>query len=393
MAEPDILTYRAVDVVPYDRLLGSGEVGFHRGGPLWPDWEDKPFSRHWRSDGPYDARPPEPHTTTHLAGAHLFWGGAVCRHFGHQVIDFSMRLAASKAADPEARFLFSRLPGTDVPRWFGSLVAWFGIDPKRDVIMVDRPLKAESLCVAPQAERLADVGPSPAHLDLMDRLVAQKRLALEPVERPVYVSRGGRHIGFAAEGYLEAAITAAGGHVFRPEDHTIEDQVRLYLSAKRIVFAEGSALHLCSLAGRGFPPIDVLLRRKGWRVGEAFLAPRTESLRYVDTVHGSIHGTKRAGAPWLTRGITVLDTDATVEHFRAIGLDLRPHWSAPAYEMALCDGVMAWLRRELKPNRLAIDGYTQSVRRSLTATLAPWPAALHRALCAFEAIAARGGHS
>ncbi|MEM8854701.1 MAG: glycosyltransferase 61 family protein [Pseudomonadota bacterium] len=386
MTPVDVATYDAVDVVSYDRLLGTGASRFHRGGPMWPDWDEAPFARHWRSDGPFDARPLEPDATTSLTGAHLFWGGAVCRHFGHQVMDFSMRLASSKAADPNARFLFSHLPEGTVPRWFNGLLMWFGIDPAHDVLFVDRPLRVDRLHVTPQAERLERSGPSPAHLDLMDQLVAQKRLGVEAVRGPVYVSRGGRLIGFAGEKYIEAAITAAGGHVFRPENYAIGDQVRLYLSAERLVFAEGSALHLCSLAGRGFPAIDVVLRRKGWRIGEAFLAPRAQSVRYVDTMHGSIHGTKRPGAPWLSRAVTVLDLEATFEYFHAIGLDLRPHWSAQDYTAALSDDIDVWLRRELTPNRLAIEGYTRSVEDSLNASLAPWPAALHRALATFAAI-------
>ena len=104
------------------------------------------------------------------------------------------------------------------------------------------PVIADDLLVAPQAEQINGPGPSDEYLDALDELTV-RRLGQPARHGIVYVSRAGMQARFAGEGYLEGALARAGVRILRPERMSLRVQLRAYLSAEQLIFAEGSAIH------------------------------------------------------------------------------------------------------------------------------------------------------
>lgn len=304
---------RFTDVVvsPFTELLdvqwGGSE---HRGGPLWPDWASQTSARHCQGGVPIDEEPDPTEPATTIEGA-LAWGGPITRHFGHQMVDFSMRLLPTVDAAPGTTIVFATHPRESIgsleaaPPFFALILDWLGI-PQHATLLIQQPTLVRELIVLPQAEQHYGPGPTDAHLDRLDRLTSQQLPSLERVDA-VYVSRAGQHARFAGEQYMEDAFRSAGATVVRPEALTLAEQLRTYAAADLLVFAEGSALHAPNLLGRALGDVVVINRRAGKTRAVESLTPRARSVTYLDTVGGVIHGLRPSGAPAIEAGLTTLD--------------------------------------------------------------------------------------
>jgi hypothetical protein len=336
-----MLTFRNVVVAPYtDLLLVGPQRAVHRGGPAWPDFDNQRDARHQRGGEPVDAEPDAVHADEHLAGAWA-WSGPISSHFGHQVIEFSMRLVPTLAADPAARFLFAVPPSgrhpsvAEAPPFFRAILEWFGISGERCRV-VTAPVRVDELRVVAQAEQLGGPGPASAHLDRMDafrRVPATHDLS----DATVYVSRAGLPARFAGERSLEEGLVAAGVTVMRPEQLALADQLRIYASARQLVFAEGSALYALALMGRTPSDIVVLNRRPGGYLGQPSLRPRANSLRYHNAIRELIPGRNWRGEPVTHAGLTLLDEDALLDIFDRLDIPLRRHWNARRFAEQCAD--------------------------------------------------------
>lgn len=131
----------------------------------------------------------------------------------------------------------------------------------------------------------------------------------------LYVSRAGlvAPARFAGEELLEQAFARAGWQVMRPEAMSVPDQIALYRAARRLVFAEGSALHLYAYVARPEQRVGILLRRlpakakfaeqlRGFGVTEVHVADAIAGIGLPDDA--TIVRGRGAGA---RHGATVLD--------------------------------------------------------------------------------------
>lgn len=348
-------------VVPYTELLGIRSYApLHRGGPIWPDWELRTFERHRHTNRMFDDEPVGLEPVRHDQSGNAFWGGPVCGHIGHQIADFSMRLLASRIVDPNARLIFAT-KAKFLPRaWFEGILDWFEIAAE-NCQLVREPTEFLELSVVAQQETIPWGGPSGEYLDHLDRLVEKKRLQPLFQGLVIYVSRGGQRARFAGETYLESAIHAAGGVVFRPELHPLPEQVSAYIGASRLIFAEGSALHVCQLAGRQFASIDVLTRRENSKMAAASLRPRARNLRYIDALRGNVHGLNPRGDPARGSGLAILHEGRIMDYFASISLDLKPHWDHAEFERVMQKDIQAWLSQELASPRVKIPNFMDKV--------------------------------
>jgi len=335
-----LLTFRDVVVTPYSNLLWVGpQRGVHIGGPHWPDFSEQRAARHQREGQPVDEEPAPNPARGRLAGRWA-WAGPICAHFGHQIIEFSMRLMPTLTHDRDVRFLFAVPPsgryGTiaATPPYFRAILDWFGITPARCHVTTT-PLLVEELVVAPQAEQLGGPVPKAEHLDAMDRHTLEQ-LGTRERQGAVYVSRAGVATRFAGEDVLESALSASGVEVIRPETLPLRAQLRTYASAQLLIFAEGSAPYASALLGRSLGDVVVLNRRPGAHLGLASLRPRATSLRYCDVVREFLAGRNWRGERVKHAGLTVLDEDALLETFDALELPVRRHWDSARYA-ARCD--------------------------------------------------------
>ncbi len=345
---PSTASFRQIVLAPYTELLDSPNGrSDHRGGPIWPDWDQQTWPRHQRRGRPVDARPAEEEVATDLDEP-IAWGGPIVNHFGHQIADFSMRILPSVSTWPSIPLAFSSHPRFGyaslkrTPRFFQALLRWFGVAPEQ-TRLISETTRVTELFVAAQTEQLNGPGPSPASLDRLDDLVDRHWPKISRTGT-VYVSRAGVRGRFPGEAYLERMLSAAGVWVLRPETVVLEEQIRAYASASTLVFGEGSAMHGTQLLGRSLGDVVVLERRRGKRHAEASLAPRSKSLRYLEVSKSLVHGVTVGGRPATARGMSILDTERLLVAFADLGIDLKRSWRQRDFDKARDTDAMDWVR-------------------------------------------------
>jgi Glycosyltransferase 61 len=343
-----MLSFPNVLVTPYSDLLRAGRDHLvHRGGPRWPDFDRQREARHRRHGEPADHEPRWQRPDGRLSGAWA-WAGPISTHFGHQILEFSMRLAPTLASEPNARFLFS--PGLtgypssidEAPTFVREVLDWFGIAPTRCHVLT-HAVTVDELVVAPQSEQLGGPGPSSGHLDLMDAHTHRRFGDLRP-QGTIYVSRAGMPARFAGEAHLEEALGRCGVEVIRPEAMGLVDQLRIYASSARLIFAEGSAVYGPLLMGRSLADVVVLKRFREGRLGKPMLQPRAASLRYYNAINDLMPGRARSGRVADFAGIALLDEAVLLETFDALDIPLRAHWNPRRYAELLDADVAAHRR-------------------------------------------------
>ena len=371
---PPLSAFDDILILPFTQLLEAWKPGgaTHCGGPLWPDWDRQIAVRHCRRGRPVDV-PPVPLPAVETFPEPVAWGGAIVRHFGHQIAEFSMRLLPTLREWPGAVFAFAVKPEFGivsldaVPPFFSEVLAWFGTSPDR-IRIVSRPTLASRLVVAPQAEQFGpfhgEIGPAADHRDAVDELVG-RRLAAVTRRGTVYVSRAGQRWHFAGEAALERALARAGVEVFRPEEHPLAEQLRTYAGAERLLFAEGSAVHSLQLLGRGLGDVAVILRRPGAAMARPSLEPRVRNLAYLDFGVRFAHGLEPTGAVAKNAALSVLDETLLVAGLERLGISVAPHWDTRHWRETSELDARQWLVLACEPRRLSIPGAAEAIRTSL----------------------------
>jgi hypothetical protein len=204
------------------------------------------------------------------------------------------------------------------------------------------------LIVLPQAEQLyyeADA----SHLSQMDEVV-QGRFGSVVQAGTVYVSRAGLGPApghFAGEGFLEQAMAAAGVSVLRPESMLIVEQLRAYVSAERLIFAEGSAVYASQLLGRHLGDTMIVGRRPGSRIAETALKPRCRSLEYLDATRGLLTPPLPHLGAAQALGLSILNRDRLLDGLAKAVPALASYLPASAFDEARDTDVLAWFGAHL----------------------------------------------
>ena len=346
------MAFRDVVVAPTESVIGRRTRAEFQGGPLWPEFDNRLHARHCRGPAPkpFDVAPTPPDEVADTL-REAVWCGPVCPHFGHAIADFAMRIAESAHRFPALPLLFCTWPGgaATPPPYFLGFLAQFGVAPHR-VVLRDTPIRVGTLHVLPQAERLGGPPPRAEYLDLLDRCTPSDRDA-ELAEATIFVSRSRIHRDtlagrLAGEAYLDEVLAAAGARVMHPETLPLDEQLRCYRSARRLVFSEGSALHAMQLLGRVRAEVSVLTRRPDLRMARAALRPRAAALHWVDATSGLLRGHHRSGRGVdNSRALAVLDPPVLLARLgEATGLGLARHWDAARFAAASAQDVTRWVR-------------------------------------------------
>lgn len=121
---------------------------------------------------------------------------------------------------------------------------------------------------------------------------------------------------------MENTFRNAGYRIFAPEKHSLEDQLAIYASAKRIVAVEGSALHLPPFVIENDCRVAVLSRRSGIdkiasEFGEQYAGFVDVDLDIIDTAkdHWVPAGQPRTNL----ESFAVVDFDETYDRLVALG--------------------------------------------------------------------------
>jgi hypothetical protein len=361
------MAFRDILVTPFSELLDAPKgLSNHKGGPIWPEWEQQVQARHCRDRRPVDRRPDQPRDDAKIpvVTEPLAWCGPLTMHFGHQIADFSTRIPVYRKLDRDLRYCFSVHPRTGVsdintaPEFFLDLLRWFDVSPSR-VRIINRPILAQELICVPQQEQLPQVPPSQPYLDLLDEHFRERRIK-RPRKDVFYISRAGMPVHFAGEGYIEYVLGRNGVRVVRPECLSLHEQLRIYAAAKTLLFSEGSAMHGMQLLGRNIGQVHVLNRRAGSDLARQLLQPRCAGVHYHD-VGTLVHGINLAGEPALGTGISILDKAAFFTAAASAGIALRD-WSNDLFRRFAEMDVEAWYRREAASPRAEVPGSLSQIK-------------------------------
>ena len=321
-------TYKDLLVIPYKYLLDSSRGHAHaQGGPVWPDWDTTPH-RHYKAGVAIDWAPEVDETAPVLSAGEAWWAGACCNHFGHQVVDFTSKLALyNEMLGPGDRIAIATKIRSGMTSWetlpgfARAIYEYFGFT-KDSVHVVSKPTRFALMHSLPQQEEHGGGPATPEHLAALERRADQ----LLPRETPwsggrFYVSRsqmahGG---GIAGESAIEKKISEAGYEIIYPETLPLKDQLSLYRSAAELVFQEGSALHGLQLLGPINARVTVIVRRPGFKMLEPNLSQRISNLNYVVIGSAFLHGVKPNGKPADANGILIPDEQGLEQLAEAIG--------------------------------------------------------------------------
>ncbi len=351
-AEVRTASFRDVLIQPYLSLLDHWRhLPEHHGGPVWPDWRERTFERFNRDGVPSDVEPPyeTPGLPVPRMEGTWWWLGANTSDFGHQIADFSTRIAASLLADPEARFVVASRFGADatVSPLVSQILSLYGVEADR-VRVVSSAMRVDELRVAEQGEQLWSQPPSSESLFAI-RNTLKLPLPECRSDSILYVTRRSfqrqvqsyRYVGgCAADGYIADLVERAGGRVIEPESLALVDQILAYLSHERVVFAEGSAYHaLQLLPGASVGTVDVILRRPGGQALIQLLAPRANAFSLINVHEGFVScddpESLGSSGPLLSRALSIPSEEKVIDYLASLGGDVVTRFNLPDYRSSV----------------------------------------------------------
>ncbi|MBB3986106.1 FkbM family methyltransferase [Sagittula marina] len=242
-------------------------------GVLTADGTSVAHANLWRSKRLLTVAPfrPAEKETKILPGKWL-WGGTLWRYFPHFVTESITRLwalAQLDQSDFSGIIFVPKNPNVEGPppsfqRAFLDL-----LDCTLDIHEARSPLIVENLVVPGQGFGLGEISQgTPEYRAVM----AEKFASTVKPDGPekLYISRsqlGPARGALLGEDRLEIALQAEGYEVFHPQQHSLEVQIARYRAAKKVIAAEGSALHLYAFVGKAETDVAVLLRRESAATG------------------------------------------------------------------------------------------------------------------------------
>jgi len=257
----EIVTLAGATVVP------PTESSFvQAAGVLDSDGRYCPHGALWRKYRPLTTEPPMPEAAETTLPGRWLWGGVLWAHFGHFLVESSARLWALAHLDrPVDGILF--MPKR--PR-VGDMVRGFQRDfigqmaPGLPIKVATEPMRVEELVVPGQGFGLGKI--TIGTQKFRDAIHQRFARDVKP-EGPekIYISRSQLGLGkggLLGEERLEELLQAEGYEIFHPQNHDIATQLARYKAAKRVIAADGSALHLFAMVGRPDQPVAMILRRQ-----------------------------------------------------------------------------------------------------------------------------------
>jgi len=336
---PRTLAYRRVPsakVQAWRSLLDGPGPNFD-GGPVLRDPRDARL-RHCRAGAAVDHQAPDDQVAYNatLAGT---WNyvGPTHPHFGHVMAEMVHRVLPSRECFGHDAWLVVAPKNSYIQSYremsppHQSALEFLGVSPDRIRVIRDDTI-VESLNIVEQGAHLGSP-PEQSYLEML-RSYSERRLndlfANTPRSAKVYVSRSDmRGLGnFLGERWIEGLFEREGFTIFKPEAHTLSEQMDVYRRASWLVFNEGSACHGAELLGREMlGNVFVLTRRPGFeRLWANVLTGRAQSFQshlVGDTV-GSCARHRLSGVVLSNFMQTLVDIDRLAHWLRSAGLGAFP---------------------------------------------------------------------
>lgn len=220
----------------------------------------------WRKYRPITTSPnPAVEVTTTLKGRWL-WGGVLWAHFGHFLVESSARLWALDQIQREVDgvLFIPKRPAVgdavrDFQRDFIHLMA-----PDLPIRVATEPTQVDELLVPGQGFGLGKItqGTDSFRNAIHNRFA--RDIAADGPDK-LYISRSALGLnkgGLLGEERLEQHLQDEGYEIFHPEKYDLATQLARYKAARKVIAADGSALHLYAMVGRPDQDVAMILRRK-----------------------------------------------------------------------------------------------------------------------------------
>lgn len=220
----------------------------------------------WRRFRPITSEPRMPATIPDALPGRWLWGGVLWVHFGHFLTESSSRLWALAGLErPVDGILFiPKRPdvGEALQGYQQQFMDLFA--PGVPFCAVAVPTRVQELLVPGQGFGLGRItaGTDAFRAAVHERFA--RNVAAEGPEK-LYVSRSALGLGkggMLGEKRLEQFLQAEGYHVFHPQQHDLATQIARYKAARKVIAADGSALHLYAMVGRADQDVAIILRRR-----------------------------------------------------------------------------------------------------------------------------------
>ncbi len=220
----------------------------------------------WRKHRPLTTRPHMPSGGLKRLEGKWLWGGVLWQNFAHFMAESTTRLWALNHINQDEFRGILFIPKR--PRLSGASrdlqVSFFELMGNQlPVTNLGEPVEVEELVVPGQGFGLGEISAGTA----MYRAAVRERFARDvaPVGgEKLYISRsalGLQRGNLIGEHKLEVLLEEQGYEVFHPQQHPIDAQVARYKAAKKVIAAEGSALHVFAFAAREDQQLAMIIRR------------------------------------------------------------------------------------------------------------------------------------
>ncbi len=231
----------------------SADGAYHSGGALWRDGRARTIA------------PQMPKGKLATRKGTWLWGGVLWMHFGHFLLESSARLWAldSLKEDIDGILFIPKRPrdGEKILDFQRDFIKLMGVDVP--VVCATAPEQVERLIVPGQGFGLGSMieGTDAFRATFANRFA--KNVKADGPEK-LYISRNNLPAGrgnLIGEAELEAQLSAQGYTIYHPEKHDIRHQVATYRAAKKVIAAEGSALHMLAMVADKKTDIAMIVRR------------------------------------------------------------------------------------------------------------------------------------
>jgi hypothetical protein len=208
----------------------------------------------------YEPAPLDVNLLLHSDGHHVFGGLLHNGHFGHFIAESLARLWAFDHLDAKYSSVVFYLRQTHLP------VAGFVSEtleiliPNIETQIVRVPTEFEVLAVPQELKKGSYIVGHPLVKAMCKRLRSRDTGGA----KKVYVSRSRLSLGQGGIFYdhlVDEYMQAEGYRVLYPETMSVREQLDAYAAAERLVFADGSALHLYALVANPDQYVFVIWRR------------------------------------------------------------------------------------------------------------------------------------
>jgi len=257
----EIVTLKDAIVVP------PADSGFVQpAGVLDAEGRYCPHGALWRKFRPLTTEPEPPAEIGETLSGRWLWGGVLWAHFGHFLVESSSRLWALDGLEqPVDGILFiPKRPAV------GDMVRGFQRDfiaqmaPGLPIKVATGPMRVGELVVPGQGFGLGKITAGTHKFRDAIHHHFGKDIKPEGPEK-IYISRSALGLGkggLLGEERLEELLQAEGYEIFHPQNHDIATQLARYKAARKVIAADGSALHLFAMVGRADQPVAMIMRRK-----------------------------------------------------------------------------------------------------------------------------------